>query len=284
MKMLLLLFLSTLLLSDKLYFNFCTKDQNVGCLIYKSENGIKSLSAPILQAVNGNVAFLRKEQIKEYSVFLYKIEYKDFLIIEPVKLNNQKSQKMIYSFTDHDYKEFEDFLGYSSFRYEPAQEQRQKFQKNILLSLFLIFPVYFVIVIVYQLSKRNKVLERIGVRHQPTTHEETRRFYRFLMLEGLPEEIEAFNKKIGTYMFYEKTRKKGKKKTTLNTAYVQEAFESFIHRYTGSKKMTAHIKRVFLIYLWSMIVLVSWIYFDDANTVIFVAVLASLFVVWMFLS
>ena len=286
MKVLLLFLLASMLFGDALYFKFCTKDDTVGCLIYKADNNksIESLSPPTLEAINGDVSFIEKQQIDNYTVYLYKIDYRDFLLVDPIRLNGEKSQRNIYSFTDRTYKNFDDFLEYGYFRYDPAWQQRKKFQKNILLSLFLIFPLYFVFLIAHHLSQKNKALERMGLQRHPTNQEEARKFYRFLMLEGLPNEIESFNKEIGTSIFERKSRKKGKQRNKPDIKSIQKAFTAFLDRYTHAKKFASHLKRVFLLYLWSVLVFGSWIYFDKTGVVIFVAMLTTFFVIWMFVS
>lgn len=286
MRVLLLLVFASMLFGDALYFKFCTKEDTVGCLIYKTDNNrsIKSLSPPTLEAINGDISFIEKQQIDNYTVYLYKIDYRDFLVVEPIKLNGEKSQRNIYSFTDRTYKNFDDFLEYSYFRYAPAKQQRQQFQKNILISLFLILPLYFIFLIGYHISKKNRVLEQMGLRRHPTNQEEARMFYRFLMLEGLPNEIEAFNKEIGTSIFGRRSYKKGKKRNKIDIQSVQKAFDTFLSRYTGAKEFVKHLKRLFLIYLWSVIVFGSWIYFEKAGIVVFITMLTTFFVIWMFVS
>ncbi len=287
MKITVLFLLWVQLFGDALYFKFCTKDPNTGCLIYRSDSNdsktLKSLPTPQLKAKNGNISFLDRQIIDRYAVFLYNIEYDDFLLIEPVKLNGIKSKEMRYSFTDHEYKDFDDFLGYGSFFYHPAEKELQKFKKNLLISLYGIFPIYFFILIIYQILKRNRVLEEMELQQRPSDKEEARKFYRYLMLKGLPSEIEEFNKKIGIHIFEQKRRKKGQRKRKINIEYVQKAFDSFIDRYTGANKTSSHLKRVFLLYLWSTIVLTSWVYISVKVT-IFIAVLSALFIIWMYLS
>ena len=251
MRVIVFLFIFQALFANKLYFKFCTHNDNEICLIYKGKTNQK-LNPPLLQAINGEIEFVKKRSIDDYTIFLYRLEYQDFLDIKPIKLGKIVSKEKTYSFTDREFKTFEDNLfHYYKFHYAPSSIFLKQFKKNVLISLFLIFPLYFLIMIIFKEKKKREFLEKIGVKEKLSSYEEVKNFYRFLITNGLKDEYEKFNKKIGKMYFNQKR--------IFQKTPIKEEFEEFLKRYLKLEKIGNHLKKVFYIYLFVAIILAIWL-------------------------
>ncbi len=257
MRIVIFLLIFQALFADKLYVDFCTKDENVICLVYRGEID-KNLKPPKLIAKNGDIKFIKKKYfdwkyIDDYTVFLYRVEYQSFLDILPITLGKFTSKEKFYSFTNHKFETFEEKLfSYTTFRYAPESNFLEQFKRNILISLFLIFPLYFFIMLGYKVKKRNDFLKKLGVKEKLSSYEEVKNFYKFLITNSLKDEYEEFNKKIGKMYFNQKR--------IFQKTPIKEDFEEFLKIYLKLDKIDVHLKRVFFIYLFVAIILTIWIY------------------------
>ncbi len=251
MRVALFLLIFQALFANKLYFKFCTHNDNEICLIYKGKINQK-LNPPLLEAINGEIEFVKKRNIDDYTIFLYRLKYQDFLDIKPIKFGGAISKEKTYSFTDREFKTFEDNLfHYYKFHYDPSSIFLKQFKKNVLISLFLIFPLYFLIMIIFKEKKKREFLEKIEVKDRLENYQEVKNFYRFLITNGLKDEYEKFNKKIGKMYF---NQKKIFQKTP-----IKEDFEEFTKRYLGFFKINLHLKRAFIVYVVVAIILTIWL-------------------------